>query len=337
MTDTSSGATASQTLAHAPRVLAEALPRFGFAADTPAELLPVSENVSYRLRPHDRAAVVVRISRPGGYQLRQRESELAWVSALAKSHAPVPGVCWADDGATAVVTVRPLDSHLDYHVSGFECVPGIHPAEDDYVTVMPNLGAVTAQLHEHALSWRRPDWFTRPAWDADAAFGPTPRWGNWRAAVHAEDELEQLSRVEEFVRDRLVRFGCGPDRFGLIHADLRAANLLVDGTSCRVIDFDDCGFGWFLYDLATAMTFTEDDPRAGEFIAAWLQGYRSLRELSVEDEREIDTFLLLRRLLTIAFLGNNPDIDVSRQMLPGMVRATCDWSDGILSGRTVLS
>ncbi|WP_124396513.1 phosphotransferase enzyme family protein [Rhodococcus wratislaviensis] len=325
-------AAASQTLTHAPLVLAEALPRFGIAADAPSELLPVSENVSYRIRPHGRAAVVVRISRPGGCELQQRESELSWVSALAEAKVAVPIVHRADGGVNTVITVRPPESQLNYHVSAFECVPGTHPAEDDYATVMPKLGAVTAELHEHASRWQRPDWFTRPAWDIDAAFGPAPRWGSWRAAVHEKDESEQLARVEEFVRSRLLRFGCGPDRFGLIHADLRAANLLVDGTSCRVIDFDDCGFGWLLYDLATALTFTEDHPRVGEFIAAWLQGYRSVRELSVEDEREIVTFLLLRRMLTIAFLGNNPDIEVSQQMLPGMVRATCDWADGIVSG-----
>ncbi|UOT03277.1 phosphotransferase [Rhodococcus opacus] len=336
MTDVPSASTA-QVLAHARQVLAEALPRFGFAADTPAERLPVSENVAYRLRPDDGAPVVLRISRPGGYDLRTRESELAWVSALSgQAGAPVPGVHPADDG-TLVITVRPPGSQCGYHVSAFECVPGLHPPEEEYAAVMPQLGAITGHLHEHASRWQRPRWFTRPAWDVDAAFGSAPRWGSWRAGVHERDEIEQLVRVEEFVRDRLGRFGRGPDRFGLIHADMRAANLLVDGTDCRIIDFDDCGPGWFLYDLATAMTFAEDHPDAGDFIAAWLQGYRSVRDLPAEHEREIDTFLLLRRMLTIAFLGNNPDIDVSRQMLPGMARATCDWADTILTEQAARS
>ena len=44
-------------------------------------------------------------------------------------------------------------------------------------------------------------------------------------------------------RARLARYGTGPDRFGLTHADLRIANLLVDGDRTIVIDFDDCGLG----------------------------------------------------------------------------------------------
>ena len=62
-------------------------------------------------------------------------------------------------------------------------------------------------------------------------------------------------------RQRLRRFGAGPDRFGLIHADMRLANLLVSGADLHVIDFDDCGFGWFIFDIGASLSFIEHDPR----------------------------------------------------------------------------
>ena len=46
-----------------------------------------------------------------------------------------------------------------------------------------------------------------------------------------------------------------------MHADIRLANLLVDGEHVRVIDFDDCGWSWFMYDFATTVSFIEDHPR----------------------------------------------------------------------------
>ncbi len=47
------------------------------------------------------------------------------------------------------------------------------------------------------------------------------------------------------LRDRLAAFlGTGPQRYGLVHADTRLANLLVDGGRVSVIDFDDSGFSW---------------------------------------------------------------------------------------------
>lgn len=322
---------ANQTLDLAPRVLEAALPIFGFDVDTSAELLPVSENVAYRLRPRCGPEVVLRISRPTGHEVRVRESELAWVLALGHdANAPVPAVSRSRDGEY-LARVRPSGSELEFQVCVFEAVPGANPADDEYATLMPQLGAITAGFHNHASQWQAPSWFKRPRWDVHAAFGAAPVWGDWRAGVPDRAEREQLERVELYVRSRLDRFGQGGDRFGLIHADLRAANLLVHDGACRVIDFDDCGFGWHLYDLATALTFMEDHPDADQFVAAWLDGYRGVRDLPSEHEREIPTLMLFRRLLTIAFLGNNPDIDVSREMLPGLARRTCDWAEGVLS------
>jgi Ser/Thr protein kinase RdoA (MazF antagonist) len=328
---TDASTTATQTLDLAPQVLEQALPLFGFDVHTSAELLPVSENVAYRLRPPAGGEVVLRISRPTGHELGVRESELAWLLALrTDADAPVPAVRSSRDGKH-VVTVRPVGSELEFQVCIFEAVPGANPSDEEYATLMPQLGAITARFHNHASQWRAPSWFKRPCWDLDAAFGAHPVWGDWRAGVPDRAEREQLERVEAHVRSRLGRFGQADDRFGLIHADLRAANLLVDDGKCRVIDFDDCGFGWHLYDLATALTFMEDHPEADQFIAAWLDGYRSVRDLPSEHEREISTLMLFRRLLTIAFLGNNPGIDVTREMLPGLARGTCDWAEGVLS------
>ena len=80
-----------------------------------------------------------------------------------------------------------------------------------------------------------------------------------------------------------------------MHADLRLANLIADGDDIQVIDFDDCGFSWYLYDLACALTFLEARPDVDELVASWVAGYREVEELSAEDEAEIPTFLMLRR------------------------------------------
>ena len=53
----------------------------------------------------------------------------------------------------------------------------------------------------------------------------------------------------------------------------------MDGRDLGVIDFDDCGFGWYMYDLAAAVSFIEHDPRVPELIDAWARGYRTVLEL----------------------------------------------------------
>ncbi|HKS44594.1 MAG TPA: phosphotransferase [Amycolatopsis sp.] len=312
------------------RVLAQALPHFGIEADAPVQLLPQSENVALRVHPAHRPPVVVRISPPGARTHEELKSEIAWITALKReSDAPVAGVLTSDAGE-AVVRVADPTTGTVLSVVVFEHVRGHEPAEDELAALMPLLGRISAQLHQHSATWARPDWFCRGRWDADAAFGDRPRWGRWQVAVPDPGQRQLLDRLERVVSGRLQRFGADRDRFGLIHADLRTANLLVDGETCHLIDFDDAGFGWWLYDLATALTFYENHPDRDELIGAWVRAYREIRDLPDEDESEIPTFLMLRRLLTLAFLGSNPGIDVSRQMLAGLPEQTCELAEDYL-------
>ena len=84
------------------------------------------------------------------------------------------------------------------------------------------------------------------------------------------EERAQLERLSDTVDARLERFGTGRARFGLVHADLRLANLIANGDEIQVIDFDDCGLSWYLYDLACALTFLEARPDVDELIASWV-------------------------------------------------------------------
>ncbi len=95
---------------------------------------------------------------------------------------------------------------------------------------------------------------------------------------------------------------------------MRLANLLMDGRTIKVIDFDDCGFSWFLYDCATTVSFFEESPEVPALIEAWVRGYRRVGTLSAEDEAEIDTFVMLRRLLLVAWIGSHSETELAQSM-----------------------
>ena len=121
-------------------------------------------------------------------------------------------------------------------------------------------------MHAHARAWEPPAGFDRPPWDYDAharratATGAAGRTGS----AWAPEELELLGRLDATIARAARGLRAGPERYGLVHADIRLANLLVDGGHVRVIDFDDCGFTWFMYDFATTVSFMEDHPRVPE-------------------------------------------------------------------------
>jgi Ser/Thr protein kinase RdoA (MazF antagonist) len=288
--------------------------RYGFAPDCGLHLYPLTENWTYRVDAGSGAPVVLRIYRPGNRSPAQIMSELAWMRAICReSPSLVPGVVSTADGSQVLELNRGARLDPCYCVM-FDWARGSEPAADELAAWFPELGAITARLHRHARSWTRPPWFKRPRWDISTTLGDRPHWGPWQSSVTDAEELSQLERLAKVVMARLQVFGDGPERFGLVHADLRLANLLVDADRITVIDFEDCGLSWYLYDLACALTFNEGRADVRELIALWVAGYRQVEQLSAADEEEIDTFLMLRRLMLTAYAGLRHDTELAAEM-----------------------
>jgi Ser/Thr protein kinase RdoA (MazF antagonist) len=159
-------------------------------------------------------------------------------------------------------------------------------------------------------------------------------WGPWRSAIGLEPpQAAVIERAVTFIRQRLARFGTGADRFGLVHADLRLANLLIDGSHLRVIDFDDCGFSWFGYDFAAAVSFIEHEAIVPALLEAWCAGYRQHAELSGETVAEMPTFLVLRRILLTAWLASHAEVPLARELGASYTAGTARLAEDLLQGR----
>ena len=310
-----------------------ALTGHGLGPDAELSLLNVSENATFRIDdPATGSRSVLRVHRPGYHSAAAIESELAWIDALRSSDVvSTPAVLAAPDGAR-VVEARAAGELR--HTVRFAWVDGHEPAGERLVEDFTTLGAVTARLHQHARSWARPPGFTRFTWDYDTSVGDRGHWGRWQDGLAVGPaELAVLGRLARRLRERLTAFGAGPDRFGLVHADLRLANLLVGQGSGHVdvIDFDDCGFGWYLYDLGSSLSFIEDDPRVPELIDAWVRGYLTVAPLSDDEIAELPTFVMLRRLLLVAWIGSHAHAAEAASLGAQYTAVSCHLADNYLS------
>jgi Ser/Thr protein kinase RdoA (MazF antagonist) len=311
----------------------DAVARHGLSPQTTVTLLNISENATYAVEEPDGVRSVIRVHRPGYHSTAAIESELAWIEALrAERVVHTPAVIPTPGGERVVSAVHPDGERRD--AVRFAWVDGREPHGARLVDDFRELGAVAARLHGHARRWRRPAGFTRFRWDHRTSIGPDGHWGRWQdGPAVGPAEREVLGRLDRALAARLAAFGDGPDRFGLVHADMRLANLLVAGDGpVHVIDFDDCGFGWFLYDLGASLSFIEHDPAVPELIDAWVTGYRSTAPLSAAEHAELPTFVLLRRLLLVAWIGSHADTDLARSMGAEYTAGSCDLAERYLSG-----
>jgi Ser/Thr protein kinase RdoA (MazF antagonist) len=292
----------------------DALHQFGIEPDE-LELVTVSENVTFKAIARNRA-YVLRLHRPGYHDLAELESERLWIRALASHGIDVPSPVPASDGREYVRVHIPATSEdryagLAHWTDGdvlFDVLEGLDnaPAVEDY---FGQLGNLVAAMHDQAATWAIPASFKRHSLDHDGLLGPRPFWGPfWEHPVFSADERRLVTRTRDHVRAMLVRFGKDRASFSLIHADLHAGNVVVHDDRLMVIDFDDAGFGWHAYDIAVALGHQRWHPLFRAMQPAFVEGYRRRRALPDNVLALVPTFLMVRDMAIIGWIGQRPEL-----------------------------
>ncbi len=278
--------------------------------------LKYSENFTYCLESErEKKKYVLRVNRPGYHSLEELKGELLWMKALRRdTDLLMADVLSGSDGEYIQRLV--FDSSEDYVCTLFSFVEGegIRGMEPErLISYQRKIGAITAKLHLHSMSWNKDQHLPRFHWDLEDLFGEGARWGDWSLNTELTPEQRELfGQTVEIGRGRLLDYGKSSDRYGLIHSDLNINNILIQGDQVKVLDFDDCGYGWFLYDLSTAVL--EYDDTLEEMIQAWLEGYETVRLLSEKDKAEIDTFVILRKIVRMGWIATHSDNDTVKRV-----------------------
>jgi Ser/Thr protein kinase RdoA (MazF antagonist) len=281
-------------------------------------LVSLSENVTFKVTDaRDGRAYVLRLHRPGYHTLEELNSERAWISALADAGIDVPSRMSARDGRDYVpVTIPSIGERRFAGIVGWSEGRLLHEvlaetADQKVVEAyFARLGAITAAMHNQASAWRAPPGFTRHALDSDGLMGEAPHWGPfWDHRSLSDAERRLLIDVRGRMHDTLNRLSRDPSVYSLIHADMHPGNVVADGDRLTVIDFDDAGFGWHQYDIATALTHWQTKPNAAAIERAFLTGYRGTRPVPDEALSLIPTFRLIRWMATIGWFHQRPELD----------------------------
>lgn len=231
--------------------------RFKHHARRENEVFAVGDPTLFALRAH----------RPGLRRAREIEFELKWMESLADVGLSVPRPVRTENDFLVVELKGQLYSLVTW-------LPGrpLGTAQEPLTVTEPeiifrNLGELFKTIHNlpTPLNLDRPDW-TMPG-----LVGEKPLWGRfWMHPNLSDFEREMMVEFRDMSRVLLEKLNL-PSQ--LIHADPLQENILVEGQKVSLIDFDDCAYGYPLFDLATLFVQRLSDKNFLDLRNAALDGY----------------------------------------------------------------
>lgn len=301
-------------------------------------LIKYRENAVFKVES-DGVRRAIRLHRCGYHTDDELRSELQWMQALGDAGITVPAVVPAESGDLFITQTGdglPGDIQIDL----FEWIDGeqlgsVEEGINDAASVAAThrtVGELAAQVHNQAVSWQLPEGFTRHAWDADGLAGEQPFWGRfWEIEAASPEEKDLLVRGRDVIYRDLSRLAKSPGTYSMIHADFAPENIMVDGDQVRLIDFDDAGFGWHLFELVTCLFFIQGEDYFDQAQDSLIGGYREHRQLPDEQLELLPLFFLARAFTYVAWGHTRHETETARELTPMLLEAACGLTEEYLS------
>ncbi|WP_027482413.1 phosphotransferase enzyme family protein [Deinococcus pimensis] len=281
-------------------VVREVLSRFGVAGAR-TTLLRRGDNTVYRVDLPDGGKRALRLHTAARHARSRLEAELVWLEYLsARLSGRVPGATRAETGEL-VVDVALLPSGKATLCSLLTWVEGEPLAEDVEFTREQAAwaGELLGRVHTLSGHFDPGGPLDRPTYDA-AYFALCGR--ELRASLPPEgwppERSDVLLENLEIIGALLGDWTSLPGGYGLVHADAHPGNFVTQGGTLGLLDWDRCGFGPFLLDVA-GVTLALDEAERDAFLTS----YSRVRPLPEGSREAVRALRLLAATENLAFLA----------------------------------
>lgn len=237
---------------------------------------------------------------------------LDWLDYLAMHNAPIVRRITSQNGNQ----IEPIVYNSQtYVISATQKLSGVRAEtltiEQWDAPLIQSLGHVLGSCHALAQTFTPPNPLRRrPAWDQ------MPNCFNPVDALATADPLLIERRAQAL--KKLCPLPTDRESYGLAHMDIHFANFIVDSQTrdIALIDFDDCGYGWYVMDAAMVLfdllVVYSNEPRRqlyDYFLEEFVKGYREEKELPDFWLAQLPSFLKLLEIGVYAMLVDEYDPD----------------------------
>ncbi|GGJ37506.1 phosphotransferase enzyme family protein [Deinococcus roseus] len=251
------------------------------------------------------------------------QAEMAWLEALA-ADTDIPVVKPIRTSAGPILQMLEVPGFADPLPSAlFEWIPG--PLLGDRlsrngVSLVHQLGQVTAKLHQHASGWTLPAGCALPTTTSIYLGDQIVLFGEVGAAHLSAEQQDLFQNAADLAQGTLDRIYQQENQPFPIHTDLHSHNLKVWRGDLQVFDFDDCALGHPVQDVANAIYYLNGFKERDAYQEAFQQGYAEVLPWTFQDS-DIEVLMAGRGLLLAndVLVNLNPEV---RKYIPEFLNKT---------------
>lgn len=271
------------------------------------EFINHGENATFRVRTK-KQDYLLRLHRNNYHSKSAIKEELNWLSKLSKSDSLFVQSPIKNRKGTLIDLAK-----VGYAPDRYFDLLTWQPGSIRFKSLGPNsfykIGRLTAELHNRSTQKIK----HRVYWDISGLLGKNATFGSLESLKIkvTSSEYKLLDAMRKKIVAKMNRYAKKyPNQQGLIHADLHFGNLIWNKGEVAPIDFDDCGQGLFMYDLAVTLHgpilyFSEEKRR--RYIDKYIAGYRSTRDLSIADLEMVSYLIVARDIVMLCWLNLRSD------------------------------
>lgn len=272
-----------------------------------AALLAYTHNAIFEVTYQKQRYVLHLNTDPNGLNLKEVSALAAWLRELNQSDGvSVPTIILQNDGLPAALQIEAdgnlIGVILYGYLEGKSPTPlSITPAE------IHAIGQFLGRMHQQASQHQDNRAYPFDALDYAGLFGVGGRYdpGPEALNIFTEEQTTIMGAVAERVHSAMEELGQGSEEFGLIHGDFLLKNILLHQDQIRAIDFEYCGWGYYLYDLTPLLWQLKPQERYPELAKAFWQGYTSIRPLTKKHQTLLETFIAGRQIASMRWVAAN--------------------------------
>ncbi len=298
---------------------------YGVAADDLIALGAFESDVYSFDGPHGPS--ILKVIAEDHRQPDQVQAEVDWLLALVEGGVPVSEPLKAQTGR--YVEHLPEAGRV---LVAFRRAPGVATRPPDWTDErLEGWGALLGRLQAHSRGWTPPGPRRRTLAEQSYVANVAEVMRDEPEFTHAA--LELMDRAAPLLTH-------GADS-GLIHADLHQHNLLLHDESWTAIDFDDCSYGSYAFDLAMplfymlrAQSAVPAVAAAARFLPPFLRGFRRHAPDPLDGAEAVAACLNLRQAELVVALRMKIADDQWTDYLRGVER---DLRTSVAKGEDVLA